>query len=169
MGKLFDLTDDVLQVAQDGLDDLIDLLGKSCTLHFPPKWTPITTGDTDTPLPAGYEDASVWVNGGLISPDGTGGSSQRAIETTETIKLLIQWSPQTYYLKPGPGTVVPDGSIQTKGYITDLDSVMKASYLTIQNALADRLRLKFERLGDPIDPSNIIQGRYFICNWRRVA
>lgn len=143
-GKLFDIDDSVLAVARDRLDDIIDFLAKDCVLVF--------------------------AGGGAASPTNPwdrGADSQAA--PTLSVRLLIAWQERDFWVRLPADVRAPEGMIQTKGYVTDLDQVVRASHLLVQGPLASGQRAKFERAGDPVDPSNIIQGRYFVCNWMRVS
>ena len=143
-GHLLAIDDATLRLVRDGQDDLIDFNAKDCVL--------------------------VYAGGGSASPtnpwDGGGDS---AAAPTEVVRLVVAWEERDFWVRVPFGTKLPDGTVQTKGYLTDVDRVVRASYLLIADPLASGQRAKFERAGDPVDQSNIIQGRYFVCNWMRVA
>lgn len=143
-GKLFEVDDATLATAQDGFDDALDFFAKSCVLVY--------AGGAPAP------SQNPWAGGG-DSPSAH----------TDTVNLSISWEERDYWVRLPSGTKAPEGAIQTKGYMTDVDKVIRASYLLVEDPLGRGLRQKFERAGDPVDPSNIIQNRYFVCNWRRVA
>jgi hypothetical protein len=165
VGKLFTLDPAVVQIAADGFDDLIDQLGKDCVLVYPPTATPAGVAAD----PFGDKPPSTWTTGGRgAAPWHRDATGTVASPPTATVRLLINWQPKDAFVLLPDGTAVPSGSIETKGYLTDLDQVMAADFLLAESALEGRLRLKFQRDGDPVDRGNIVQGRYFTVRWRRV-
>lgn len=172
MGKLFTLTDDIKNIARDAIDDLIDQLGKTCTLVYPPKWVDCANAATD---PVGHKGANRWVNGGAsqFNPLGVcslcNGEGKIAQEVTDDVVMLLAWEPSKFFVKSPAYVDVPKGQIQTKGYITDLPKIMKARQMIVQPSLESTIRWRFELAGEPIDPGNIIQGRYFVALWNRSA
>jgi len=167
MGKLFDISDDIIQIAQDGLDDIIDQFGKDCLLHYPIRW------ETDASVvvdPIGNKKDSRWITGNdgeeFYDIDTSG---KKAIQETVTLRMLVRWQDKDFWIRPSRNIVLPDGYIQTRGYQSDLPSVMRCEYMLVQSTLKDLIYLKFERDGGPVDPGNIVKDRYFIMNWKRVG
>ncbi len=166
-GKLFDITDDIRQVAKDGLDDMIDQFGKVCVLHFPITWTTDASAVVD---PIGPKPGTIWETGMQEQEsydqvtDG-----KRATRQTAELKMLIRWNSKDFDIKPARGVVVAQGAIQTKVYQTDLPQIMRAEYMLVQASLKASIYLKFERDGGPVDPTNIVADRYAVINWKRIG
>jgi hypothetical protein len=153
VGLLFDLDPDVLQVAEFGFRDLHTALAKECTLVFPPA----------PGAPPG------WAGGSAGAAAWGRAEAPAAAPPTAPVRLLVAWKPKDFWVKPAPGVTLPAGAIQTKGLLADLAAVTAADHLLVQSALADRLRLKFARDGDPVDPNNIVPDVFFVLNWKRVG
>ena len=56
------------------------------------------------------------------------GKGYKAVETTEDITLRIYWN-RKFWVDIGIPIDIPDGSIQTISYMTDLEKINKAKYL----------------------------------------
>ena len=138
MGKIFTLTPDITKIASDAIDDLIDQLGKQCTLVYPPVWTVCTNCVFD---PVGDKSANRWVSGGPIPfTDGAvcplcDGAGKRADETTEVITMLIANQPSHYFAKLPSNIQLPSGRIQTKGYLSDWPKVIRAKEMILQKGI----------------------------------
>lgn len=90
----------------------------------------------------------------------------REIETLTDIKLKVYWD-QKNWVNVGGNIVIPDGSIQTIGFMTDLPKVLQAKALLVHKGIKDYKELRFERIGEHI-PMGLRQNRYFGCMWKRV-
>lgn len=90
----------------------------------------------------------------------------REIETLTDIKLKVYWD-QKNWVNVGGNMVIPDGSIQTIGFMTDLPKVLQAKALLVHKDIKDYKELRFERMGEHI-PMGLRQNRYFGCMWKRV-
>ncbi len=173
MGKLFDLDPEVIQIARDGLDDLllVDVLGKTCTLCYAPVWSACAGCLALAPQGAAGDR---WITGGhapgrSLGCTACGGTGQMATTPTESIVLLCSFYDGRDAHKIVTASVTASSNFaSTRGYMTDVGKVMRAEFLLVQVDLAAQLRLKFERISDPVDKSNIVKGRYFTCEWRRV-
>lgn len=171
MGKIFTLTNDIKQIAADAIDDLIDQLGKSCTLVYPPVWTVCANCVFD---PVGDKSANRWVSGGPIPfQDGAvcplcSGAGKRADENTEVITMLIANQPSHFFTKLPGSLQLPSGSIQTKGYLSDWPKVIRSKEMILQKGVFPTT-LRYVLKGEPIDVGNIIQARYMVCNWLRAG
>lgn len=166
MGKIFTLSDDIRQIASDSIDDLIDQLGKPCRLVYPPLGAPCTG--------CGGAPAGHWVTGGGATVGQgaacplCGGAGLVYTEASETVTLLVASAPAQFFRKAAPGVDVPAGTIQTKGYVRDLPKILRAREMVLApGALPHTLRYVLD--GEPVDVSNIVQGRYAVCQWRRAG
>lgn len=170
MGTLFTLTQDIKTIASEAIDDLINQLGKPCTLIYPPVWHPCENCVYDI---IGQKSSNRWISGGPIPfQDGAvcplcGGAGKRADEVTETITMLVENKASAFYKLP-TNIQLPAGSIQTKGFLSDWPKVIKAQQCIVQNGVFPAT-LRYVLAGEPIDIGNIIQGRYMICLWKRAG
>ncbi|MBY0525609.1 MAG: hypothetical protein K2R98_19545 [Gemmataceae bacterium] len=172
MGTFIVTDDDIRADFQAAGDDLINEWGKVCRLYYPPRQVQCPNCVYD---PIGKKSSNHWLDGGpsffplgSMCPmcEGAGTHSEQA---TEDVKLLCVWSPKDFFV-PGPrNIVVPEGRIQTKGFMTDLPKVLQCTEMVVQANLEQMLRARFRRAGEPVDPSSICQGRYFVTNWDRAG
>jgi hypothetical protein len=172
MGKVFTLTADIRQIAQDAIDDLLDQLGKACRLYYPPRLVPCGNCIYD---PIGHKSSNRWIDGGPV-PFGAGsvcplcsGEGRCAQEVTETITMLVASAPAHFWVKGPAGVEVPAGTIQTKAYLKDLPKILMARSMVLQPELEAIIRWRYALDGEPVDAGNIIQGRYVICQWKRAG
>lgn len=171
MAPLFTLTSDIISIAQQAVTDLINNLGKDCTLYYPARPYPCSNC-----LPGPGNRPSVrWRTGGPMPfQDGTlcpmcNGKNQLFEEKTEVITMLCAWTPKEWFLKPPPNVRVPDNQIQTKGFIADMPKVLKADSMVVEAAVGPYKHYRFKLSGEPIDPSNIVQGQFFVATWDRAG
>ena len=61
---------------------------------------------------------------------------------------------------------MPDASIQTIGFMTDLPKILSAKQLLVHKGIKDYKEMRFERVGEHI-PLGLKQDRYFACFWKR--
>jgi hypothetical protein len=90
----------------------------------------------------------------------------REIETLSDIKLKVYWDSKQWIGVTG-AIQVPDNSIQTIGYMTDLPRVLAAKSLIVHKDIKDYKEMRFQRSGEHI-PIGLKQIRYFACFWSRV-
>jgi len=176
MGQLFSIDDEVKAIIQDGLDDLITELGKTCTLVYPPSRYESCPNCLYDPM--SEKSSNRYRAGGPIEfADGSicpycNGRGRIATETTEDVELLCELNPKKFTV-PVPGLLLgnrqPDALLQTKGFIKDWPKVEKCDYLLYQKTLAGLGPRRYKLAGEPNDVSNIIQDRYFVCLWERVG
>lgn len=89
----------------------------------------------------------------------------KEVATEETIRLKVYWNSKDW-VKVGSSTVVPDNSIQTIFFASDLDKVMRAKYLLVHQNIETLREYRFTMLGEPF-PMGLRQNRYFGCFWQR--
>lgn len=171
MANLFDLDPETLANIQDGLDSLVNVLGKKCRLVYPPKWTTCNNCILD---PQNQRSSNHYRHGGPIKfPDGAAcpqcnGDGKVATQVSEDVKFLCEWNPSKFFYPiPNLDIRVPFGVIQTKGFIKDWPKVERCDYLVFQVALAGLGERRYKLLGEPGDRSNIVQERYFVATWQR--
>ncbi len=171
MGKLFTITEEIRDIARDGIDDMIDQLGKDCKLVYPSVKTdcpncvfdPTTnrsTGRYKTGGPRPFPN-------GTICPVCRGAGRLDSTET-DIIRMLCKWNPKEFI--PLAGSLqLPNSIVRTKGYITDLPKVLRSKKMILQLPIEPYIRYTFDLQGEPIDAGNIVQGRYFIAIWKRAG
>jgi hypothetical protein len=171
VGKIFTLSADVKAIAQQAIDDLHNELGKDCRLVYPSRMVPCANCVFD---PIGKKSSNFYLNGGpapfqngTLCPmcDGNGLIAQ---EVTEVVRMLVAWSPRHWFIQKMPTNVQsPAGLIQTKGFYADVPKILQARQMILETPLEPSVRYRFFLESEPIDASNIIQGRYFVALWRR--
>jgi hypothetical protein len=90
----------------------------------------------------------------------------KEVEILTDIKLKVYWDMKQWTNIVG-NIQIPDGSIQTIGFMTDLPQVLRAKALIVHKNIKDYKELRFERFGEHT-PMGLRQNRYFSCLWRRV-
>ena len=89
----------------------------------------------------------------------------REVEKLEDINIKIYWDSKSW-IKVGSDMVIPDNSIQTIFYATDLHKIMRAKELIAHKGIKDLIEMRFKKLGEPF-PMGLKQERYFGCFWER--
>ena len=87
-------------------------------------------------------------------------------EVLTDIKLKVYWDSKQW-VGITKDMVVPDGTIQTIGMMSDLPDVLKAKELIVHKGIKDYKEMRFQRQGEHI-PMGLKQDRYFACFWKRV-
>lgn len=170
MAAIFTLTQPIKDLATNALDSLIRELGKDCLLVYSPKmeYCPNCTFD-----PQSKRSSNIWKSGGPAPfPSGAlcslcNGKGQRANQVTKLIRLLCHSNIKKFINLP-PQLEIPDGTIQTKGHISDLEFVLQAEEMIVQPDLSPYIKWRYKLWGEIINPSNIISNRYWSGLWRRI-
>ena len=89
----------------------------------------------------------------------------KEVEKLEDIKIKVYWDSKSW-IKVGGDMVIPDNSIQTIFYATDLDKIMRAKELIVHKDIKDLKEMRFKKFGEPF-PLGLRQTRYFGCFWER--
>ena len=87
-------------------------------------------------------------------------------EVLTDIKLKVYWDSKQW-VGITKDMVVPDGTIQTIGMMSDLPDVLKEKELIVHKGIKDYKEMRFQRQGEHI-PMGLKQDRYFACFWKRV-
>jgi hypothetical protein len=100
-----------------------------------------------------------------------GGTHNRGTKTIKEVEVLTDIKLKVYWdTKQWTGVtkdiVVPDGAIQTIGFMTDLPKVLSAKQLLVHKGIKEYKEMRFERFGEHI-PLGLKQNRYFACFWKR--
>lgn len=89
----------------------------------------------------------------------------KQVDKTENIKLKVYWDSRSF-IKPGGNIVVPDNSIQTIFFASDMGKIVRAKELIVHKDIKDKKEMRFQRAGEPF-PMGLRQNRYFGCFWER--
>ena len=89
----------------------------------------------------------------------------KEVETTEDIKIKVYWDSKSW-IKVGGDMVIPDNSVQTIFYATDLGKITRAKELIVHKDIKDLREMRFTKFGEPF-PLGLKQIRYFGCFWER--
>jgi hypothetical protein len=172
MAYLFSIDQEIRTVAEQAITDLIDQLGKTCLLVYPPTWEPCANCLYDE---IGQKSSNHWRTGGpLPFPNGSvcpscNGQGLHAREITKSIKLLVSTVPARFLQNMPTRYQVPDGVITTKGMMADLADVLQTRKIIVQSDLSNALRLTYEMYGEPVDTNNIAQGKFWTATWTRIG
>ena len=90
----------------------------------------------------------------------------KEVEVLTDIKLKVYWDEKSW-VKITSDLAVPDGSIQTIGFMSDLPQILAAKSLIVHKDIKDYKEMRFERTGEHV-PLGLKQNRYFACFWKRV-
>lgn len=144
------------------ISDVINILGKDCKLYYPPKYIECVNcvnGHWKTGGPMYFTMGVCPLCGGAPPP--------KTVETTQTVKMTLDWNPQKYFkLFPNIDIRDPKNIILSRGYIADMPKVAQADYMVIAQMEAYK-HFKFKLVGEPIDPHSIAQGQFFVAFWER--
>ncbi|NDA29456.1 MAG: hypothetical protein EBZ12_03250, partial [Alphaproteobacteria bacterium] len=93
----------------------------------------------------------------------------KTIKETEVltdIKLKVYWDAKQW-VGITDNIKLPNGDIQTIGFMSDLPKVLNAKQLIVHKDIKEYKEMRFERVGEHI-PLGLRQNRYFACFWKRV-
>ena len=93
-----------------------------------------------------------------------GTKKYKTTENTEDITLRVYWNKKDW-VKIGE-IQVPDGSIQTIGYLSDLPKLNKAKALIANKDVSGHEEYRFVKAAEPL-PYGLKQDRYVVCFWSR--
>ena len=85
----------------------------------------------------------------------------KEVEVLTDIRLKVYWDEKSW-IKTTSDIAIPDGSIQTIGFMEDLPKILKAKALIVHKEIKDYKELRFERFGEHV-PLGLKQNRYFAC------
>lgn len=87
----------------------------------------------------------------------------KEVEKLEDIKLKVYWDSKSW-VKVGGNIVIPDNSIQTIFFATDLSKINRAKEIIVHKGIKDLQEMRFKKFGEPF-PMGLRQNRYFGCFW----
>jgi hypothetical protein len=168
MVNIFEITDEIRNLAKLAFLDLHRDLSRQCRLYYPPRMITCINCQSD---PIGRKSSNRYLHGGPAPfPLGSicpmcGGTSRIAQESYDDIQLLIDEEPDIY--KKYPNANLPQGIIEAKGLISDMSKVLKCDYLIKDLTIRPYLEFRYTRYGEPVLPSNIVLNEFFISLWQR--
>jgi len=171
-----DIPEDVFDVFNNGVSAMLNSsMAPSCILLYPPRRTecpncivnPLTGSSSGRYKSGG---PIVFANG-QICPYCQGQGFTNT-ETTETIKMLIDWEPKPYIniLKNPDDTTVclPGSIIKIQAAIANINKVRQCVEIRIHQALSDLGYWRYVRKGEPI-PYGLNHNNFFSCLLTRVG
>lgn len=145
----------------DVIDSTFDIFGVMCQLVSINKVEEIVYNPNNNIIPKN----SINVHRIPGSDYDRGTKTIREIEVLTDIKLKVYWDAKRF-INIG-NMQVPDGAIQTIGFMRDLPQILKAKALIVHKDIKDYKELRFERMGE-FTPMGLQQDRYFTCMWKRI-
>jgi hypothetical protein len=145
----------------DVIDSTFAIFGVTCQLVFTEMEK--IDYDSDNNIP---DRNSINIHHGGGGHIDRGEESYREVEKLEDIILKVYWDSKSW-IKVGGNVVVPDGSIQTIGKMTDLPQVLRAKELIVHKDIKNYGEIRFERSGAHY-PMGLQQTKYFACFWGRI-
>jgi hypothetical protein len=146
----------------DVIDSTFDIFGVKCQLVSINKIEELVA-PVDNNVPEKNSINAHRVRGGDYE---RGNKVIKEVEVLTDIKLKVYWDSKQW-TSVGGNIQVPDGSIQTIGFMKDLPTVLNAKALIVHKDIKQYKELRFERMGEHV-PMSLRQDRYFACMWRRV-
>lgn len=157
------IPESVFEKYYDVIDSTItDIFGVDCELMFIEKVEEISNSFDNIP-----ENKSINAHRRKADNYKRGNKTFKEVEKLETIRLKVYWDSKSW-VKAGGDIVIPDTGIQTIFFGTDLERIMRAKYLLVNNTIKDKRQYKFTMFGEPF-PMGLRQYRYFGCFWQRAS
>ena len=144
----------------DVIDSTFDIFGVTCQLVSIDEVVVNSNPDNNIPTINSINDHRR--NGGDRNRDG---KTIRKVEILTDIKLKVYWDAKQW-VNVGGDLVVPQGSIQTIGFMSDLEKILRAKELIVHKGIKNIKEMRFTRHGEHI-PMGLKQDRYFACFWER--
>lgn len=90
----------------------------------------------------------------------------KSVEAFDDIKLKVYWDSRSWVNVDRSNLKLPDNSIQTIFFATDLNKINRAKQIIVHDAIRTQQEMRFEKYGEPF-PMGLRQKRYFGCFWTR--
>jgi len=146
----------------DVIDSTFNIFGVTCQLvSIEKKEVIVYNPDNNIPNKNTINDHR---RGGGTHNRGT--KTIKEVEVLTDIKLKVYWDEKSW-VKITSDIAVPNGSIQTIGFMSDLSKILAAKSLIVHKDIKDYKEIRFQRTGEHI-PLGLKQNRYFACFWERV-
>lgn len=162
------VSDNTIQIFQDGIDTLINQLGKSVKLIYPPTIIACPNCIND---PIGNKPANRFRPGPMRFSDGRRcpycrGTKKTEQENSEVIQGLIQVKPRDYK-RYGISVQDPGGLIRVKTFISDVIKIERATHAIVDIQKQNIIKMKCRKIREPI-PTGLRDSRYAITFFERV-
>lgn len=151
-----------IQLHEKWVSDLVNQLGKQCTLYYP------FLRSTCPNCQGGF----TYVVGGPVPfTNGSpcpycGGTNYIQTEPNpDTILMLIYDDPRDFIKYQEFTLAIPDGTIQTRGLMSDLNKVQRCNYM-VRNSVDGIQTMAYQKLGEAI-PYGFLQRMEFLQFWKR--
>ena len=154
------IPDSVFNKYYDVVDSTFNIFGVTCQLVYIEKYEEISTTYDNIP-----DNRSLNSHRRPQPQYRRENKVIREVEKTEDIKLKVYWDSKSW-TKIGGDMVIPNGSIQTIFFATDLDKIMRAKELIVHKDISSLREMRFVKHGEPF-PMGLKQDRYFGCFWER--
>lgn len=159
-----DIPDSLFALYNEFADDFITKnFGVNCKLVYPAIREECSNCVLDV---FGQRSSNIYKAGGPIPfTDGLcpycEGVGYKEIETTETLKLRVNWS-KKQFIKIATLTTVPDGAVQIIGFLSDLPKIQRSSYIILNSDQNDNYTWAYILYSEPM-PHGFKQNRYFVA------
>jgi len=154
------IPDSVFNKYYDVVDSTFNIFGVTCQLVYIEKYEEISTTYDNIP-----DNRSLNSHRRPQPQYRRENKVIREVEKKEDIKLKVYWDSKSW-TKIGGDMVIPNGSIQTIFFATDLDKIMRAKELIVHKDISSLREIRFVKHGEPF-PMGLKQDRYFGCFWER--
>jgi hypothetical protein len=154
------IPDSVFNKYYDVVDSTFNIFGVTCQLVYTEKYEEISTTYDNIP-----DNRSLKSHRRPQPQYRRENKVIREVEKKEDIKLKVYWDSKSW-TKIGGDMVIPNGSIQTIFFATDLDKIMRAKELIVHKDISSLREIRFVKHGEPF-PMGLKQDRYFGCFWER--
>ena len=154
------IPDSVFNKYYDVVDSTFNIFGVTCQLVYTEKYEEISTTYDNIP-----DNRSLNSHRRPQPQYRRENKVIREVEKKEDIKLKVYWDSKSW-TKIGGDMVIPNGSIQTIFFATDLDKIMRAKELIVHKDILSLREMRFVKHGEPF-PMGLKQDRYFGCFWER--
>ncbi len=166
----FSIPTSLIKKFQDGVDAMIDKLGKNCQVRYHGKVEDCPNCIFD---PIGNKSSNRHQAGGPIAfPRGTVcpmcmGSGKRIFTQTEVIKMIVEWNPRDFQ-RFNINVDSPDAVAKTTTYARYTDELERAEEIIIDSDKAGIRPYKCKRLREP-QLTGLKESRYVIAYWQRTG
>jgi hypothetical protein len=147
----------------EGIDYTIEAFGVTCQLVSINKIEVVDPAPVNNNIPEKNSINAHRVRGGDYERQN---KIIKEVEVLIPVKLKVYADPKTWINVTG-NIVVPDGTIQTVGYMSDLPKIMQAKAIIVHDAIKEYKELRYQRMGE-YTPTGFKLDRYFSCFWKRV-
>jgi len=166
---MFEIPDELLDLHEQGVDAILNKLGVSCTLYYPPKMTACINC---IPNPVAHKSSNKYRTGGPVPFFAgslcpvCGGEGYKQLVNTDSVIMQIYWEPKQF-VNIVVKINMPNGTIRAKGYLRDLPNIRLAREIAINDTQLQYTGGKFRLWGEPIT-HGFRNNRYFLAYFERV-